>query len=57
MSVLTLGVGIGDLAFKDLVMFLSLFSMNRTQLYKSFLNGAWEPLSSPCPRMNWHGAA
>jgi hypothetical protein len=57
MSVLTLGVGIGDLAlFKDLALFLPQFSY-RNQLYTPFFNRAWEPLSPPCPRMNWHGAA
>jgi hypothetical protein len=40
MPVLTLDEGIGDLAFfKDLVMFLSLFSY-RAQLYTPFFNGA-----------------
>jgi hypothetical protein len=36
--------------------FLSLFSY-RAQLYTPFFNRAWEPLSPPCQRMNWHGAA
>jgi len=28
-----------------------------SQLYTPFFNGAWETLSPPCLRMNWHGAA
>ena len=35
---------------------LSRFSY-RTQLYRPFFNGTWEPPSTPCPRMNWHGGA
>ena len=27
------------------------------QLYTPFFNGSWGQLSTPCPRMNWHGAA
>jgi hypothetical protein len=42
--------------FKDLALFLPRFSY-RTQLYNSFFNRDWEPLSTPCPRMNWHGAS
>jgi hypothetical protein len=53
MSVLILGVGIGDLAFfKDLALFLSQFSY-RNQLYMPFFNGAWEPLSTPCHDLAW----
>ena len=40
MSILTLGVGFGDLAFfKDLALFLSRFSY-RTQLYRPFFDAA-----------------
>jgi hypothetical protein len=57
MSTLTLGVGIGDLAFfNELSLFLSWLSF-RTQLYRPFFNAAWETPSTPCLRINWPGAA
>jgi hypothetical protein len=31
--------------------------LNPAPVLIQFFNGAWEPLSTTCPRMNWHGAA